>query len=115
MQARRSPQLNMVELSRKIEVQPAQVRKGLAHLSTVRRRLSTSFDVKKFMRIGSHSRRTAIKYYSDVDLFVLLARNEAKWGGSIVNSSTFLRKVREDLQEAVYKYRSTERSTGCGN
>jgi predicted nucleotidyltransferase len=97
--------MNMLALSTRVQPQPGELAKAQSHLMTVRRRLSTSFDISKFVRIGSHARGTAIRRYSDVDILAVLRRNEAKWGGSIVNSSTFLRRIRNDLED---RYASTE-------
>src|SRR5208283_658998 len=69
------------------------------HAITVRKMLNQSFDLKRFLKIGSHSSNTAIRLYSDVDYMAVLSRNEAKWEGSIINSTTFLEKVRNDLDD----------------
>lgn len=96
---RANPQINMVTLSRRIQPQPGELRAARSHLLTVRKRLAASFDVSKIVPIGSHARETAIRWYSDLDIMVVLRRNEAKWGGDIVLSSTVLQKVRNDLQD----------------
>lgn len=105
MQSLRPPHINMFMLANRIGPQPAELRKALLHSVTVRRRLNTSFDLKKFTRLGSHARGTAVRQYSDIDFLTVLARNEAKWGGNIISASTFLNKVRDDLQE---RYVQTE-------
>jgi hypothetical protein len=79
------------------------------HAKTVRKMLNQSFDLKRFLKIGSHSSNTAIRLYSDVDYMAVLSRNEAKWGGSIINSTTFLEKVRDDLDD---RYTQTQVSGG---
>lgn len=99
MQTLRKPQLNMLALASRIQPQSSEIEKARLHLMTIRRRLSNSFDVNKFLMIGSHSRKTAIRWYSDVDFMVVLRRNEAKWGGDIVNSSTVLKRIRDDLND----------------
>lgn len=93
------PQANMLMLTARIQPIDGELKKAASHLLTVRTRLNKSFDISKFNRIGSHTRKTAIRWYSDMDVMVVLRRNEAKWGGSIVNSSTVLRKIREDLED----------------
>jgi hypothetical protein len=105
MQTSRHPQINMLALSARIQPQSGELAKAQSHLMTVRRRLAMSFDISKFLRIGSHARGTAIRWYSDVDVLAVLRRNEAKWGGSVVNSSTFLKRVRRDLED---RYTATE-------
>jgi predicted nucleotidyltransferase len=99
MQTLRKPQLNMWSLSGRIQLQAGEVERAKAHLQTIRGRLSKSFDVGRFIPIGSYARKTAIRRYSDVDYMVLLKRNEVKWGGDLVKSSTVLRRVRDDLDD----------------
>lgn len=99
MQARANPQLNMTLLANRIQPQEGELKAARSHLLTVRRRLTTEFDVSKIIPIGSHARRTAIRWYSDLDVMVVLRRNEAKWGGDLVKSSTLLQRVRNDLQD----------------
>lgn len=91
------PRLTMHKLIGKIQPIAGERTKAITHSLTVKSRLNKSFDLKKFTRIGSHSRGTAIKTFSDVDFMAVLSRNEAKWGGKIVNSSTVLNRLRDDL------------------
>ncbi len=97
MQSLRKPQLNMLSLSNRIQLREGEIARAKSHIQTVRSRLSKSFEVGRFMPIGSHARKTPIRWYSDIDFMVLLKRNEAKWGGDFVKSSTVLRRVRDDL------------------
>ena len=99
MQVLRKPQLNMRSLSGRIQLQAGEDERAKAHLLTIRSRLSKSFDVGRFIPIGSYARKTAIRRYSDVDYMVQLKRNEVKWGGDIVKSSTVLRRVKADLED----------------
>ncbi len=92
-----SPQALFHRLTARMQPLQSEYNKAEIHSITVRKRLNQSFDLKRFLKIGSHSRNTAIRLYSDIDYLAVLARNEAKWGGRIVNSSTFMEKVREDL------------------
>lgn len=80
-------------------VQPTSIsiEKGRLHASTIKARLSSSFTVSKSIFIGSTSRDTAIRSTSDVDLLVVLKRDEARWGGNLVNSNTIVNRVRNDL------------------
>lgn len=93
----RSPQLMFQRIAGKIQPLSSEYDRASIHSLTVRKRLNKSFDLKRFLKIGSHSRNTAIRLYSDLDYLAVLARNEAKWGGRIMNSSTLLEKVRSDL------------------
>lgn len=83
----------------KIQPRPNELQKAMLHSITIRKRLNKSFDLKKFMKIGSHLRGTAIRSSSDIDYIAVLARNNAKWGGKMINSATFLEKVRDDLND----------------
>jgi hypothetical protein len=55
--------------------------------------------VQRPERIGSHSRQTAIRRYSDVDFLIRVPRAQALWGGQRVASTTTLRRLRETLEE----------------
>lgn len=92
-----NPQLNMVALAHRIQPQPSELGAAKLHRGVVRTRLDKSFDVSRLVPIGSHARGTAIRTFSDLDVMVVLRRNEAKWGGSIVQSTTLVNRVREDL------------------
>lgn len=70
---------------------------AVRHISTIRARLATNFDLKKTLVIGSASRGTSIRGYSDVDLLAVFSRDEARHGGRYVDSDTFLRRIRDDL------------------
>lgn len=73
---------------------------GIAeHRASIKGRLDDSFQVSKVELIGSHSRNTAIKGYSDIDLMAVLRRSEVTWGGSFKSSETVLKNVRNDLTE----------------
>jgi len=94
-----NPQITIRRLIEKAQPRPIEMKRVLSHSDTVKRRLNKSFDLKRFVKFGSHSRETAIRGYSDMDYIAVLARNNAKWGGNIVNSSTVLKKVRDDLDD----------------
>lgn len=91
------PRITMLKLIRKIQPVDGDRNKAIRYSLSMKSRLNKSFDLKKLTRIGSHSRGTAIRTFSDVDFMALLARNEAKWGGKVINSSTFLNRMRDDL------------------
>lgn len=67
------------------------------HREQIQTRLSGTFEVSKFMIIGSYSRGCAIRQTSDLDLMIVLRRNEVMWGGSLVSSDGVLERVRRDL------------------
>lgn len=93
------PRQTLLNLIRKIQPVSGERNRAMMHSLTMKSRLNKSFDLKKFTKIGSHSRGTAIKTFSDVDFMAVLARNEAKWGGKVVNSSTILNRIRDDLND----------------
>jgi predicted nucleotidyltransferase len=70
-----------------------------SHASSIKARLSLAFDLKKFELVGSHARQTAISNDSDVDYLAVLARDEVRWGGALVASTTLLDRVRKELAE----------------
>lgn len=80
-------------------IQPTEygIVKGKVHASSIKKRLINSFDVRKTLFIGSTARDTAIRGTSDVDLLVVLKRDEARRGDQFISSDTFIQKVRNDL------------------
>lgn len=92
-----NPQWNMLALAHRIQPLASELQSAKLHRAVARTRLEQSFDVSRVLAIGSHSRKTAIRRYSDLDLLVVLRRNEAKWGGSVVSSATVLGRVIDDL------------------
>ncbi len=64
----------------------------------IERRLEKAFSVRRFLRVGSFWKRTAIRDYSDLDLFVVVSRDDVRWGGGYVASTTLLGRVRDELQ-----------------
>ena len=90
--------MNMLALAARTALRLGESAAAASHLDAVRTRLLDSFDVARVLRIGSQTRGTAIRSYSDLDLLVVLRRNEAKWGKRIVSSHTLLARVKEDLQ-----------------
>jgi hypothetical protein len=105
MRAALRPQANMVALVERIQPRTGELLTAASHLSTVKSRLSSSFDAVRLIRIGSQARGTAIRHHSDVDILAVLRRNEVKWGAGIVSSRTLLARVITDLQE---RYRHTD-------
>ena len=82
----------------------SELARARSHISSIRSRLYKDFEVKSFVKIGSHSRNTAIHEFSDVDYLIILARNEVKWGANWVSSSTILQRIRNSL---LTRYTST--------
>lgn len=97
--------MNMAALAHRVQPLETELINAKRHRGTARIRLAKSFDVSRIVPIGSHARGTAIRAHSDLDMMVVLRRNEAKWGDSLVSSYTVLEKLRQDLQE---RYTQTE-------
>jgi SMODS domain-containing protein len=70
-----------------------------SHADSIRARLQSSFNLKKFVIVGSHSRETAIRRYSDVDHFAVFSRDEFRWGNEYKNSDTVLNNIKDDLAQ----------------
>jgi len=98
-----NPKTNFIRLLKKIQPTAGELAKAGSFSFSCKKRLTKSFDLKKFQKIGSHSRGAAIKLYSDLDFLVILARNNAKWAGKIVNSNTFISKISQDLNDRYVK------------
>lgn len=82
----------------------SELTKARSYIASIKSRLYKDFNVKSFVKIGSHSRQTAIRHYSDVDFIVVLSRDEVRWGSNWVSSSTILQRIRNSL---LARYKST--------
>jgi tRNA nucleotidyltransferase (CCA-adding enzyme) len=82
----------------RIEPRNGESRGVLSHVASVKSRLSSAFDVRKCLLIGSHSRGTSIRGRSDIDLFVVVSRNDARSGGTYVKSTTLLDNIKRELE-----------------
>lgn len=91
-------------------IQPTQsgINKGKLHASSIKTRLSNSFEVSKTLFMGSTARDTAIRGTSDVDFMAVLKRSEARRGDQLVNSGTFIKNIRDDL-DARFKATTVRR------
>lgn len=98
------PQMNMAALTFSVQPKDGELVAARRHRGTARIRLAKTFDISRIVPLGSHARGTAVRTYSDLDMLVVLRRNEAKWGGSLVSSHAVLNRIREDLEE---RYAST--------
>jgi len=67
------------------------------HIATIRARLAEAYHLKGFVRAGSYSRGTFIRGSSDVDLFAVVARDDARWGRGYMGSETMLNNFRREL------------------
>jgi tRNA nucleotidyltransferase (CCA-adding enzyme) len=77
----------------------SEVDKARVHVALIRNRLSRYFDVRKSFLVGSHWKGTAIKTFSDIDVFVVMSRDEGRRWSRDGSSETFLNRIRNNLQE----------------
>lgn len=70
-----------------------------SHVAGLKRPLEATFGVSKIVRVGSHARDSAIRASSDVDLLVVVRREDIMWGGRPKTSDTILDKARKALRE----------------
>src|SRR5579863_7458242 len=80
-----------------IKVPPNELLKARNHAATVKARLDSSFRLRKFIIVGSHSRGSAIRSYSDLDCFAVVSRDDARWGDMYMSSYTVLDRLRAEL------------------
>lgn len=83
-----------------VEITPteAEFADAMARYDDIRACLNRGFWVSEVRLVGSYAKRTAVRGLSDVDVFACLARDEARWGDRTLDSRSFLRRVREQLQ-----------------
>jgi hypothetical protein len=70
----------------------------LARYDEIKACLDRGFWISKVRLVGSYAKRTAVRGQSDVDVFACLARDEARWGDRALDTRTFVRRVRDQLQ-----------------
>jgi tRNA nucleotidyltransferase (CCA-adding enzyme) len=68
-----------------------------SHRQSITRRLETVFSTNKVELIGSCARGSSIRATSDIDLLLILKREEVKWGEGYKSSTTILDHVRSEL------------------
>ena len=74
------------------------------HEETVKRRLSTVFQANNVVRIGSYSRGSSIRLFSDIDLMLVLERQEVRPRQQWKTSTSVLNRVRNEL---LFRYPRT--------
>lgn len=92
-------QLNLIALAARVQPLASELGFAKLHQQSVKTRLSTSFAIANTQPMGSHARSTAIRRYSDLDLMVVLKKEQLMWGGKLVSSSTMLDRVVDDLRK----------------
>jgi predicted nucleotidyltransferase len=87
------------ELIRRIQPPESELQAARQHLATIRTRLETEFEVSKVFPVGSFSRGTSIRGFSDTDLLAVFRKVVFTCGDNLINSETGLEKVRQALVE----------------
>lgn len=90
---------SFLELIRRIQPLDSEIQAARQHLATIRARLESEFDVSKCFPIGSFSRSTSIRGFSDTDLLAVFRKPVFTWGNSPINSDSAIEKVRIALAE----------------
>lgn len=91
------------KLIHRIQPLTSEIARANSHRVSIRQRLLKYFKLIKVFPIGSHSRKSAIKYRSDVDLLAVFSRKDAKWGDTYISSSRFLDNIRDNLLERFWQ------------
>jgi predicted nucleotidyltransferase len=73
-----------------------------SHRKSITSRLKRNFRAHRIELIGSFKRETAIRDVSDIDLMIILNREEVKWGNSWKSSTRVLNHLREQLQDRYW-------------
>lgn len=89
----------------RIEPLETELAQAQQHADSIKQCLRGAFQLSKFQAVGSHSRGTAIRAVSDLDVFALLARDEFRRGESFVSSDSLLNRVRGALST---RFRQTD-------
>lgn len=83
-----------------IEPRATDIERVQNRLSRISQRLREDFDVPKLWTVGSHWKGTAVRRFSDFDLFVVLRRDEVlKWSPN-GGSATILTRVRNSVRRS---------------
>jgi len=67
------------------------------HERTIKKRLKSVFKANNIVRIGSYSRGTSIRSFSDIDLMLILEREEVRRGQEWKSSTSILNRVRNEI------------------
>jgi predicted nucleotidyltransferase len=94
----------------KIAPTPPVLFKFGSHRTSVSNRLKASFELCQVRPIGSAARGSAIKQASDLDLMVILKKQEVSWGDHLMNSNSVLANIRTELDS---RFLSTELGKDC--
>lgn len=75
----------------------AEVEKAIRRSNRIITRLDRAMDVRKAIAVGSHWKETAVRRYSDFDLFIVFSREEARRWSPTFASLSLLGRVRRAI------------------
>jgi tRNA nucleotidyltransferase (CCA-adding enzyme) len=75
------------KLISRLQPTDAEVNSAKQHLSVIKTRLETVFDLSSCRFTGSFNRGTSINGFSDTDLFAVFKKAQFTWGDRIVSSA----------------------------
>lgn len=67
---------------------------------TIAARLASAMTMSRWLLSGSFYKETAVTRHSDLDLFVVFARDNVRWGGKYVTSTTVLGNIGTALRQS---------------
>jgi len=100
-----SPSSRFAALLAQLQPTTAELAAYVGHKRTLETRLRQQLGASNVEIIGSHSRGTAIRGASDLDILVRVPRDMAMWGDSLKSSQTVLQNVRDALSD---RYTNTD-------
>jgi len=84
-------------LIKRIQPLTSETASAKQHLSTIKTRLETVFELSSCRATGSFTRGTSIRGSSDIDLFPVFRKTNFTWGGILISSTRALENVRQQL------------------
>jgi len=100
-----STAMSFQKLLNRVEPSASEQAAARQHANTIWTRLKSSFNLKRPLITGSFARGSSISKSSDIDLFAVFSRDDARWGESYKTSTAMLGNIKEDLRA---RYRSTD-------
>lgn len=93
---------SFLTLLSRIQPLSSQRQAGESHLSSIKARIASAYDLKKFFTAGSFSRETSIRGKSDVDVFAVVSVNDVRWGSNYKSSNTVLDGFKAELENRFW-------------
>jgi hypothetical protein len=93
----------MTTLLSRIEPLPTEQDRRASHKRTIEQGLAAEFSSANLKIMGSHTRDTAIRHWSDIDYLAVLPRNEVTRASSRVQSTTILSRLKRALDSRFHQ------------